>query len=181
MPAPAEPPVLEPPDAEIEQIRGLWWVAHCRPRQEKALARELASADVAYFLPLYEVRRTSRGRSWTARLPLFPGYLFFCGGETARLSALRTNRVVRLIPVPDQARLVSELSGIHRLIASGLGVDPYPGLSAGARCRVRSGPLQGAEGTVVRRRDKVRFVVHVTILGQGAAVEIDGGKLEALD
>ncbi|GAG40862.1 unnamed protein product, partial [marine sediment metagenome] len=175
------PPALFPPDADLAALGGEWWVAHVKARQEKALARNLARSSVAYFLPMYEVRRESRGRSWRATLPLFPGYVFFCGDEDDRLGALKTARIARIIDVPDQRRLIGELTAIRRLTESGMSVDPYPSLATGRRCRVRSGPLRDVEGAVARRKGATRFVVEVSILGQGAAVEIDGDLLEPID
>jgi len=175
------PEALFPPDADLATLAGQWWVAHVRARQEKALARDLARSSIAYFLPMYELRRTSRGRSWRATLPLFPGYVFFCGDEDDRLGAVKTSRIAKIIDVPDQQRLIGELTAIHRLTESGMSVDPYPSLTTGRRCRVRSGPLRGVEGAVTRRKGKSRFVVEVSILGQGAAVEIDGDLLEPVD
>jgi transcription antitermination factor NusG len=46
---------------------------------------------------------------------------------------------------------------------------------------VRSGPLAGLEGRVDRRKNPTRFVIQVSILGQGAAVEIDAELLEPVD
>jgi len=175
------PQALFPPDAELANLPGVWRVAHVKARQEKALARDLARSSVAYFLPMYEVRRESRGRSWRATLPLFPGYVFFCGDEDDRLGALKTSRVAKIIDVSDQQRLIGELTAIRRLTESGMSVDPYPSLTTGRRCRVRSGPLRGVEGAVARRKGATRFVVEVSILGQGAAVEIDGNLLEPAD
>ena len=154
---------------------------HTKPRQEKALARDLLRSSIPYFLRMYEARRRSRGRSWKAVLPLFPGYVFFCGDEDDRLKALDTGRIVKLIPVEDQTGLVAELSSLRRVMEAGLGVDPYPALKTKSRCRVRSGPLQGLEGQVVRRKGKARFIVMISILGQGASVEIGGNELEPLD
>jgi transcription antitermination factor NusG len=113
-------------------------------------------------------------------LPLFPGYVFFCGDEEDRLKALDTGRIAKMIPVPDQKGFVAELSSLRRVMDAGLGVDPYPALATKRRCRVRSGPLQGMEGQVLRRKGKARFIVTISILGQGASVEIDGDELEPL-
>ena len=175
------PPSLHPEEARFDLLEGLWWVVHTKPRQEKALARDLLRSSIPYFLPMYEARRRSRGRSWKTVLLLFPGYVFFCGDEEDRLRVLETGRVAKLIPVRDQAALVAELSSLRRVMEAGLGVDPYPALKTKSRCRVRSGPLQGMEGQVLRRKGKARFIVTVSILGQGASVEIDGNELEPLD
>jgi len=122
----------------------------------------------------------SRSRRWKATLPLFPGYVFLCcGTEETRLAALKTNRIVRLIEVLDQKELISELSAIKRVLDAGLPVNPHKALRRGARCRIRSGPLEGVEGEVERRQGRDRFVVEVSILGQAASVEIDAELLES--
>ncbi|MBN1942451.1 MAG: antitermination protein NusG [Phycisphaerae bacterium] len=165
----------------MAEFQGRWWVAHTKPRQEKALAWDIFRSEGSYFLPMYEKIKRSRARRWTSVLPLFTGYVFLCGDERTRLRALETNRIANLIPVPDQAGLVAELTRIRQLLAGGLSIDPHPGLTRGAACRIRVGPLAGLEGQVERRKGLARFIVNVTILGQGAAVEIDADWLEPIE
>ena len=174
------PPVQLPEEMPIDGFDGQWWVAHAKPRQEKALAWDVLRGGGAYFLPMYEAKRRSRGRSWRTILPLFPGYLFLCGTGEDRSRALATHRVANLLEVTDQERLIRELSGIQKMLAAGVDVDVYPALRKGCRCRIRSGPLAGLEGRIDRRRGRDRFVVDVSILGQGAAVEIDADLLEVV-
>ncbi|MFA5864684.1 MAG: transcription termination/antitermination NusG family protein [Phycisphaerae bacterium] len=175
------PPVQSPDDLSLDQFAGRWWVAHTKPRQEKALAWDVLRSEGIYFLPMYEITRTSRGRAWKSKLVLFPGYVFLCCQEEGRLRALQTGRIANLIEVVDQKRLISELSDIKRLIDTRFAIDPYPGLQAGTLCRVKSGPLAGLEGRVERRKNSTRFVVEVSMLGQGASVEIDAGVLESIE
>ena len=175
------PPSQYPRDIQLALLECLWWTVHTKPRQEKALARDLLRSSIPYFLPMYEVRHHSHGRSWKTVLPLFPGYIFVCGDESDRHKVPDTGRTAKLIPVGYQAGLVSELSSITRVIESGLKVDPYPALKTKSSCQVRSGPLQGPEGQIVRRKGGARFTVTISILDQDASVEIDGSDLEPLD
>lgn len=170
-----------PPGVELSEFAGRWWVFHVKPRQEKTLADELRRSDVPHFLPLYEAVRTSKGRKWKSVLPLFPGYIFFCGDETQRIEALKTNRIVRAIDVPDPPRLVEELSAIRRLLKQDMLVHPLKRFRPGDRCRIRSGPLVGLEGTVHREAGKARFVLVVSMLGQGAEIEMDADLLEPVE
>jgi transcription antitermination factor NusG len=57
-------------------------------------------------------------------------------------------------------------------------MTPHPYLQAGRRVRVRSGPMTGLEGTLVRRKDGLRLVVCVEILMRAVAVEIDEADVE---
>lgn len=165
----------------IGSYRGCWWLLHTKPRQEKALLRDLKRREVEAYLPLVKQRRSYGSRSVIVEIPLFPGYMFLCGTEEDRYIALTTNRVVRVIDVADQRRLVAELHQIDQLVERGESVDMYPGLKEGRRCSVTGGALRGLCGVVLRRRGVSRMYIGVEILGQSAVVEIDCALLEPIE
>lgn len=161
---------------------GDWWVVHTKARAEKAVAAQLERRKVEHFLPLACVqRRYGARRATEVSLPLFPGYLFLCGGDTERLITLDTHRVARVIRVINQEGLKRELDQIYRTVTSGITVDLYPGIKRGRRCRVVAGSLKGIEGVVLRRRGVCRVFLAVEILGQSAEVELDPGLLEVIE
>lgn len=160
---------------------GRWWVLHTRSRHEKVVSSLLTRRGIRHYLPLVRTQRTYGGRRVSVELPLFPSYLFLRGEAPDCEAALRTNKVAHVLGVADQQRFESELSHIFRVVESGAGVDLYPGLRAGRRCRVKSGPLRGVEGIVLHRRSSCRLFMSATVLGQSAVVEIDAAALEALD
>jgi transcription antitermination factor NusG len=176
------PPILYPPDAaDPSALPGPWWVAHTKARFEKAFAADLAQHDVGYFLPMIERVTFSGGRKRRGMAPLFNGYVFFCGPEQTRYEAMQTNRLAQVLEVRDQPRFVAEITTLHRVLRAGLPLDPYPFAEVGRRCRVTRGPLMGTEGTILRRDDgSTRLVLSVTMLGQGAALEIEADLLEAV-
>jgi transcription antitermination factor NusG len=114
-------------------------------------------------------------------IPLFSGYLFFCGNEDNRLEVLRTNRVAGLIEVKDSQAFVSELWSIEKALVSGVSLEPYKFISAGQRCKVIAGPLMGAEGIVIKEKGQARLIMQVDILGQATSVEIEFDMLEIID
>src|SRR5438874_10524356 len=82
-----------------------WRVLHCKPRQEKSLARYLHAAGLEYYLPLIARRNRIRGRVVTAHVPLFTSYVFLRADRGERVLALASNRVVGVLEVADQAWL----------------------------------------------------------------------------
>ncbi len=175
------PPIIWPQVESIREFSGQWWVVHTRSRNEKALAHDLMSKDISYFLPMsWKVRRKSR-RTIRSFLPLFSGYLFFCGQEDQRVELLKTNRVANLIEVIDQETLLDELVQIAQALRSGAPLTPHKYLKAGQKCRVITGPLIGLEGIVITTRGATRLVLQVDMLGQAASVEIDIDMIEVLD
>ena len=114
-------------------------------------------------------------------LPLFGGYLFFCGEERQRIEVLRTNRVANLIDVQDQPRLVRELSQIEQALSAGVDLSPHKYLREGQLCKVIGGALAGLQGIVVRARDKTRLVLQIDMLGQATSVEIGADMIETVE
>ena len=175
------PPVIWPKEKSISDFEGQWWVVHTRSRNEKALAQDLISKDISYFLPMsWKVSRKSR-RTTRSLLPLFNGYLFFCGKENERVELLKTNRVAHLIEVDNQQKLLDELIQVNQALQSGAPLTPHNYIKKGQRCRVIAGPLMGMEGIVVRSNNAVRLVLQIDMLGQAASVEIDVDMIEVLD
>jgi transcription antitermination factor NusG len=175
------PPLVWPEDESIADFTGIWWVAHTKARNEKAMAWQLAEKGVPYFLPMsWKVSRKS-GRTVRSLLALFPGYVFFCGGEAERLEALKTNRTAAIIPVIDQSRLVRELVPIEKVLRLGKAVIPHNCLKVGQRCRVIAGPLLGTEGLIIQTPKETRLVLQVEMLGQAASVEIDLDMVEKIE
>ena len=174
------PPMVWPEDQSISDFDGQWWVAHTKPRNEKALAWQLVG-HVPYFLPMHWKVSKSRGRTIRSLLPLFPSYLFFCGGEDQRLTVLKTNRTANLLPVEDQDQLVRELLPIETLLKLKKPVLPHHYLEVGQKCRVIAGPLAGTEGIVVQTAKETRLVLQVDMLGQAASIEIAYDMIEKID
>lgn len=150
-----------------------WWVAHVRSRQEKALARYLVPFGIPFYLPQREQLVRRYGRKFQSYLPLFPGYLFFRGSRDDRYAALRSELIVQVLGVVDQARLHAELGQLYILQASGLPLVPHPYIGKGDAVRVTEGPFAGYSGFVARTKGKMRMVVSVTMLRRSVAVELD--------
>jgi transcription antitermination factor NusG len=175
------PAILTPEVESLAQLSGTWWVAYTKPRFEKAFAWSLYNHGIGYFLPMREKITFSGGRKRRVLAPMFSSYVFLCGTDEDRYTALTTNRVCQTIEVADQECLIDELLSIERALLSRAVVDNYPRLPVGVRCRIISGPMMGLEGVVIRREDaRARMVLEVTILGQGAVVEIDADLIEPL-
>ncbi len=163
------------------ELPGSWYIAHTKARFEKAFAFDLLAVGVGYFLPMIPRIRFSGGRKRTVLMPLFTSYVFFAGDSQSRYKALTTNRLCQVIPVSDQATLVAELRAIEQAIQGKASLDLYPFAAVGKRVRIAAGPLMGLEGVVVERSKLARVVLQVSVLGQGASVQIDADVLEAID
>ncbi len=165
-----------------QQEDSCWWVLYTFARKEKQLMRLLRKLDVPHYCPLVPKRnRSSSGRERTSYVPLFAGYIFVHGNETHRYTAVTTNCVSRCIDVPDGLSLTSDLREIRSLIDTGVPLLKEARLGEGAPVRVRSGPLAGLQGIVIRRHGKARLLVAVNFLQQGASAVLEECEIDALD
>jgi transcription antitermination factor NusG len=172
------PPVLTESVQDISSLTGTWWVAHTKARCEKALAWDLIDRDIPYFLPMAQKVAFWGGRKRQVLSPVFPSYVFFCGGGEDRAGVFATRRVCQIIEVRQREQFVSELQAVHLALSSKHSLDLYPHAAVGRRCRVAQGPLQGIEGVVIQKNGATHLVLNVSMLGQGACLEISADLLE---
>lgn len=159
-----------------------WYAAYTCANHEKRVACELQAREVDHFLPLYNSVRRWKDRRVHLELPLFPGYVFVRLALQRRLEVLQIPSVVRLVgfnslptALPDD-----EIEALRKSLAQRLRVEPHPYLTVGRRVRIKSGPLCGLEGIVVRRAGKVRVVLSVDLISRSFVVDVDSADLELL-
>jgi transcription antitermination factor NusG len=156
-----------------------WWAMYTKSRHEKELMRRLRGLNIPFYTPLIpRSRRSASGRTRTAYVALFAGYVFMYGGEDDRTRALTTNCVSRWLLAPNSVELTQDLRHMHRLIESGAPLSPEARLEPGTRVRVRSGPLAGIGGIIIQRQGCSRLYVAVNFLQQGASLLIEDHEVE---
>ena len=157
-----------------------WYAAYTLPRHEKAVAEHLAFRKVETYLPLYLSARRWAGRRALVQLPLFPSYVFVRISAGERIRVLEHPSVLRLVTFGGRPAPLAD-GEIERLRAAlQLGkAEPFPFLIPGKRVRVKSGPLAGVEGTILRRKGKMRLVVSVEAIQRSIIFDLDATDLES--
>jgi len=174
---------------EVDDSEGLrswsdssdWWALYTRPRAEKSLMRRLRLAELAHYCPMMAPRRTvARPPSRVSRLPLFANYVFLRGGEQERYRSVCTGQVLRCIPVPQPDEFYQQLCAIQQMIVAGVPLELESGLQVGRQVEVKSGPLRGFRGQILKRHHQSRFLVYLNFLECGASTLLDGWDIEPL-
>jgi len=157
----------------------LWYAAYTLPRHEKAVAEQLGIRQVETYLPLYLSARRWAGRRASVLLPLFPGYVFVRISLSERTRVLDYPSVLRLVtfngkpaPLPD-----GEIERLRATLKLGK-AEPFPYLVPGKRIRIKSGPLAGLEGIIVRRKGKMRLAVSIDAIQRSVIFDLDASDLE---
>lgn len=112
--------------------------------------------------------------------PLFPGYVFVRIPPLEKLRVLEVPSVARLVgfngqptPLPE-----GEMDALRRGLRAGLYAEACPYVQVGRRVRVRSGPLQGLEGILKKKKTTFRFVISMELIQRSIFVEMDAADLE---
>lgn len=162
---------------ELTPEKPPWFALHVRPNAEKHVAASLRNKGYEEFLPLYYSWRYWSDRQMRLALPLFPGYVFCRVNLNHRLPLLKTPGLVGIvssgrIPLPLDETEVSAIHSIAR-VACSLEIEPWSGLAAGDRVRIRAGPLRGLEGVIQQVDGSSRIFVAVTLLQRSVSVKLD--------
>jgi|SRR5580765_4214091 transcription antitermination factor NusG len=156
-----------------------WYAAYTRANHEKRVSEQLAVSGVERFLPLYTSMRRWKDRRIRLEMPLFPGYVFVRVALRDRLQVLQIPGVTCLVGF-DGKPAALPADEIETLRASLFrAVQPHPYLAVGRRVTLRSGPLAGLSGILVRRKTAARLVVSVDLIRRSVAVELDETDLVA--
>jgi transcription elongation factor/antiterminator RfaH len=157
-----------------------WYAVYTLPQNEKSASAHLALRDIESYLPTYEMERKWRNRQRvTLQLPLFPSYLFVCISPSERARVLAAPGVVRIVGTRRESIPIAD--EIIEFLRSDLCLgraEPYRELVVGERVRIRDGSMRGVEGTLVRKNNKLRFILSVEMIQRHISIEIDASSLE---
>lgn len=158
-----------------------WFAIYTASHHEKRVAQHLEMKDIETFLPLYRISKRWKNRT-TAKLelPIFAGYVFARFSLTQRTRILEVPMVYTIVssrgsPTP----LADEEVAALRAALETRQAHPYPYIKIGNRVRVRSGPLAGLEGIVVRTYGGLSVVLTVDMIQKSVAVHVDADELES--
>jgi len=169
------------PDASTDDRQSRWYAAYTYSYHEKRVAGQLRERSIAHFLPLYRVlHHWQNGRTADLQLPLFPGYVFVQLVHAERIRVLDISSVVRLVgtstgplAIPD-----AEIETLRKGLLSAVHAEPYSYLTIGSRVRIRRGPFSGAEGFLIRRKQKCQVVISLEVIMRSVAVEVHASDVE---
>lgn len=152
-----------------------WHAVQVEWNREKAVADIFRCKGIEQYLPLYKVRRKWADRYKTVMVPVFTNYVF-CRIDMSEYMAVVTSigvvGIVRngkdLAPIPEK-----EIADLRRVVDWGLDLDIDEGFSPGEAVRIRSGPLKGVVGRVVREDSRMQLVVSITAMNRAVRTTID--------
>lgn len=159
-----------------------WYALYTRPNHEKRVVEHLALREIEYYLPFYRTTHRWKNRCKVElELPLFPGYVFARFPWRQHVRVLEVPSVVSILgngrePLPLQQDEIAALRAGLALRRA----EPSPNVSIGERARIKSGPLSGFEGVVIRKSNGLRVILRLRQIMRSVAVEVEECDLELL-
>ena len=164
----------------IESIEDRWYAAYTCSRHEKRVAEQLHEREIESFLPTYRTARRWADRTKVVTIPLFPSYVFVRMQLSQRMRVLQLLGVVRFVgfngsptPLPDV-----DIEALRMALRNEVCMEPHPYLKVGSRVRVKSGPLQGAQGILKRKKSSTRLVLSLDLIMRSVSVEVSAADIE---
>jgi transcription antitermination factor NusG len=75
--------------------------------------------------------------------------------------------------LPDE-----EIEGMKKGLVGGVRAEQHPFLTVGRRVRIKSGPLVGRQGILLRRKGISRVVLSIDLIMRSIAVDVDVADVE---
>jgi transcription antitermination factor NusG len=166
-----------------EWVMPRWYAVYTAPHHEKRVREQLMAKRVETFLPVYTTVHRWKDRTAKLQLPLFPSYLFTHLPLRDRLQVLQVPGVVnfvgtggRPVPLPDH-----EIEALRKAAEINLVVRPHPYLKVGSKVRIKTGPFEGLQGILSRRKGSFRVVLSLELIASAFVLEIDVSEVEPMN
>ena len=155
-----------------------WYFLHSKPRAEKKLQLWLTNCRIWNYLPVFVKAHVVQRRTVRSEIPIFPSYLIARMSDAERIQALRSNLVVMQIPIDRPREVIHQLRQVVRAARKAQEVKPAPVADkAGKFVRIKSGPMSGLEGYVVKKGSKCSVIVNMEALGTAFEVAVPAEDL----
>jgi transcription antitermination factor NusG len=157
-----------------------WHALRTKHQHEKVAAASLSNKGFEVFLPLYETVRQRKDRTKKLSLPLFSCYIFIRGCLQRSLDVVTTPGVQGFVQVGNDIAVIPDrdIEAVRKVAGSSFQTEQCAFLECGDRVRVNSGPLRGVEGILIRKRNHLRLVVSVPMVGKSISVEVDCSSID---
>lgn len=159
-----------------------WYAVYTVPQHEKSALKQLDIREIETFLPTYETVRVWKNRQRVKLvLPLFPTYLFVHITPRERGKVLQSPGVLQIVGNGRECVPLAD-SDIEFLRSDFCRerIEPYRDLLIGKKVRIKSGVMQGLQGTVVMKSNSMRFVLTLELINQHAAIQVGAEDLEPI-
>ena len=167
---------------DSQQDNKKWIAVYTKPRHEKTVENELLKKGFEVYLPILKERRKWSDRKKWVEFPLFRSYIFVKTEIKNSLFVLQTMGVVKVIKFGGEIAVIQNdsIQAIKLMIEGGYMPESTDYFVKGEAVEVKSGPLKGLIGEVIRVHNRDRLLVRVDAIQHSISVQIDRGYLKSV-
>ena len=167
---------------DLQQNNEKWIAVYTKPRHEKTVENELLKKGFEVYLPILKERRKWSDRKKWVEFPLFRSYIFVRTEIKNSLFVLQTMGVVKVIKFGGEVAVIQNdsIRAIKLMIEGGYMPEAIDYFVKGETVEVKSGPLKGLIGEVIRVDNSDRLLVRVDAIQHSISVQIDRGFLKSV-
>ena len=167
---------------DSQQDNKKWIAVYTKPRHEKTVENELLKKGFEVYLPILKERRKWSDRKKWVEFPLFRSYIFVKTEIKNSLFVLQTMGVVKVIKFGGEVAVIQNdsIRAIKLMIEGGYMPEAIDYFVKGETVEVKSGPLKGLIGEVIRVDNSDRLLVRVDAIQHSVSVQIDRGFLKSV-
>src|SRR5437016_1058122 len=168
--------------ADIKKLDRRWLALQVRGGWEIRSGYALTERGYEQFVPVFQEKRRWSDRTKIVQVPLFTGYVFLQFNARNPQPILSVPGVIRFVGMGNSPLAINddEIEALQIVSKAAVTCGPTALMQAGQEIEVRSGPLAGLRGTVVRVKNRQRLVITVSLLQKSVFVEIDGHEVTAV-
>ncbi len=160
-----------------------WYSIQTRYRFERKVTDQLQRKGLQTFLPLLEQFHRWSDRRQPVYIPLFSGYTFvrFDLSAGLRMEVLHTGGVMGVISVRGVAAPIpaKQIEDLQKLLSQKVPCALHAFLKVGQKVRIRGGCLDGLEGILEQRGERI-LVISIESIQRAVAITIEGYELEMI-
>ena len=167
---------------DSQQDNKKWIAVYTKPRHEKTVENELLKKGFEVYLPILKERRKWSDRKKWVEFPLFRSYIFVRTEIKNSLFVLQTMGVVKVVKFGGEVAVIQNdsIQAIKLMIEGGYKPEAIDYFVKGETVEVKSGPLKGLIGEVIRVHNSDRLLVRVDAIQHSISVQIDRGYLKSV-
>lgn len=158
-----------------------WVVLHTRPRCEKKLVQHARQRPCRTWLPTTRRAHNYGKRVREFDVPLINGYVFACIDINDAVWFRNNPYVANLLTVPNEEEFLSPLRFMAEALVNGREIDVIPYLQPGKKILIIGGAMKGLEAVIAEIRGKNKVILHLELIQQSVALEIDASWIKGLD
>jgi transcription antitermination factor NusG len=163
------------------QAKTNWYIFYTAPRAEKVAQRELSNKGYEVFLPM-----TKSLRIWNNRQKkiidqvLFPSYIFVNTEESCLYRICQLPKITTYIHCGGKPSKINHkcIEGIKRMLNLDQEISVETNFSEGENVLLKSGPLAGYEGILLKQQSKTRFGIELKEINQTVFIDVSTSLVE---